>query len=65
MTTVAQLIEHLKTLPQDAAVRVGEEQTRSYANYMTYEDLDIESTDVLAPGIGGSPGFIKLMTAKG
>ena len=46
MTTVAQMIEWLKTLPQDAEVECGEEVTSGYSTYVTYSPVDIESSYV-------------------
>lgn len=43
MTTVAQMIEWLKTLLQDAEVECGEEVTSSY---QTYSPIDISSSYV-------------------
>lgn len=43
MTTVAQMIEWLKTLPQDAEVQCGEEVSCFYNSYMTMSDVDIQS----------------------
>jgi len=45
-TTVAQLIEHLKTLPQDAIVEVGKEVTKSYSTYMDFSPVDFDATVV-------------------
>lgn len=41
MTTVAQLIEFLQTLPQDAAVDVMAEREGQGATYVEYEELQI------------------------
>lgn len=50
MTTVAQMIEWLKTLPQDAEVECGVESTRAYENfyetYMSMAPVDIKSCEV-------------------
>ena len=43
MTTVAQMIEWLKTLPPEAEVQCGEEINRDYSSYMVMSDVDIES----------------------
>ena len=43
MTTVAQMIEWMKTLPQDAEVHCGVEERGSYSNYMVMRPVDIES----------------------
>lgn len=42
MTTVAQMIEWMQTLPQDAVVECGMEVTKGYATYMRMEPVDIE-----------------------
>jgi hypothetical protein len=47
MTTVAQMIEWMKTLPQDAVVECGVERTKSYETYMEMKPVDIEACDVL------------------
>ncbi len=47
MTTVAQMIEWMKTLPQDAEVECGVEVTKGYETYMSMEPVDIEACDVL------------------
>jgi len=49
MTTVAQMIEWLKTLPQDAEVECGVESTWGYETYMStfaLAPVDIESCEV-------------------
>ena len=46
MTTVAQMIEWLKTLPQDAEVECGVEPTCVYETYMSMCPVDIESCQV-------------------
>jgi hypothetical protein len=46
MTTVAQMIEWMKTLPQDAEVECGVEVTKGYESYMEMRSVDIESCDV-------------------
>ena len=46
MTTVAQMIEWMKTLPQDAEVECGVEESKGYATYMKMVPVDIESCDV-------------------
>lgn len=43
MTTVAEMIEWMKTLPQDAEVECGVEVTSGYSTYMNYSPVDIES----------------------
>lgn len=47
MTTVAQMIEWMKTLPQDAIVMCKEEVSKGFDTYVTYSDVDIESCNVL------------------
>lgn len=47
MTTVAQMIEWFKTLPQDAEVECGVEVQSGYERYMTMRSVDIEACDVL------------------
>jgi hypothetical protein len=47
MTTVAQMIEWLKTLPQDAEVECGVERTGGYSTYMEMCPVDIEYCTVL------------------
>jgi hypothetical protein len=42
MTTVAQLIEKLKTLPQEAEVECGKEVTRGYDTYMEHAPVDLD-----------------------
>ena len=42
MTTVAQMIEWLKTLPQDAEVQCGVEKTSSHTTYIKMVPVDIE-----------------------
>ena len=42
MTTVAQLIEHLKTLPQDAIVQCLVERQSIYSLYTQWENLIID-----------------------
>ena len=44
MTTVAQFIDYLKTLPPDAKVRVLEERTRGYATTTEWVDLELKTT---------------------
>jgi hypothetical protein len=43
MTTVAEMIEWMETLPQDAEVECGVEVTSGYSTYMNYSPVDIES----------------------
>ena len=43
MTTVAQMIEFFKTMPQDAEVECGVEVSSGYERYMTMGAVDIES----------------------
>ena len=47
MTTVAQMIQWMKTLPQDAVVECGVEVTKGYSTYMKMEPVDIDSCTVL------------------
>lgn len=47
MTTVAQMIEWLKTLPPDAEVVCGYETSRAYNVYMEYGPVDTEYSTVL------------------
>ena len=46
MATVAQMIEWLKTLPQDAQVDCGVETSKGYVTYMRMAPVDIEACDV-------------------
>jgi hypothetical protein len=46
MTTVSQMIEWMKTLPQDAEVECGVEVTSGYDTYMTYNSVKVEYCDV-------------------
>lgn len=46
MTTVAQMIEWMKTLPQDAEVECGVEMNGGYSNFMTMRPVDINACDV-------------------
>lgn len=41
MTTVAQLIEYLQTLPQDTTVKVAVAVEGYYGAYTSWEDLDL------------------------
>lgn len=50
MTTVAQMIEWMKTLPQDAEVECGVEVTAVYDTYMEMKAVDIEACDVFDYG---------------
>lgn len=47
MTTVAQMIEWMKTLPPDAEVECGVEVTKGYETYMKMAHVDIEACDVI------------------
>ena len=47
MATVAQMIEWMKTLPQDAEVECGVEVSKGYSTYMSMEPVSIEACDVL------------------
>lgn len=46
MTTVAQMIEWMKTLPQDAEVECGVEFRASYESYMEMQPVKIDYCDV-------------------
>ena len=46
MTTVAQMIEWMKTLPPDAEVECGVEVTGGYSTWMEMRPVDIENSDV-------------------
>jgi hypothetical protein len=46
MTTVAQMIEWMKTMPPDAEVECGVEVTKGYDTWMEMKPVDIESCDV-------------------
>ncbi len=46
MTTVAQMIEWMKTLPQDAEVECGVEAVSGYTTYMSHAPVNIEYCDV-------------------
>lgn len=46
MTTVAQMIEWMKTLPPDAEVECGVEEWGSYECRMVMQPVDIESCSV-------------------
>lgn len=46
MTTVAQMIEWLKTLPQDAEVQCGVEESSGYEWHTVHRPVDIEGSDV-------------------
>ena len=46
MTTVAQMIEWMQTLPQDAEVECGVEYRGSYESYMVFRPVDIEHSTV-------------------
>lgn len=47
MATVAQMIEWMKTLPQDAEVKCGVERTKGYDTWMEFKPVDIEDCDVI------------------
>ena len=47
MTTVAQMIEWMKTLPQDAEVECGVEVTDGLGTYMTMKPVDIGYATVI------------------
>lgn len=46
MATVAEMIEWMKTLPQDAEVDCGVEQTKGYQTSMIIKPVDISACDV-------------------
>jgi hypothetical protein len=46
MTTVAEMIEWMKTLPQDAEVECGFEERGSYESYMVFRPVDITGCTV-------------------
>ena len=58
MTTVTQMIEWMKTLPQDAEVECGVEKTSGYERYMSMESVDIESCDVISYTSEGDPWWV-------
>lgn len=47
MTTVAQMIEWMKSMPQDAEVECGVEVTSGYITYMEMQPVDIEACIVV------------------
>ena len=47
MATVAQMIEWMKTLPQDAEVECGVEVSSGYQTYMQMKPVNIEYCSVL------------------
>lgn len=47
MTTVAEIIKHLKTLPQDAIVEVLQEYSIGYETSTSFRSVDVESIDVI------------------
>lgn len=58
MTTVAQMIEWMKTLPQDAEVECGVEVIDGYSTYMEMRPVDIECSyvfDYTGAGISHTP----------
>ena len=46
MTTVAQMIEWLNTLPPEAEIQCGREETCGYSSYMVMDDVNIDSCEV-------------------
>lgn len=44
--TVAEIIEWMKTLPQDAEVECGVEEIRNYQTYIEYRPVKIEYCNV-------------------
>ncbi len=47
MATVAQMIEWMRSLPQDAEVKCGREERGSYESYMTMVPVDIASCNIM------------------
>lgn len=47
MTTVAQLITYLQTLPQEAIVEVLQEETKGWDTFTLMKDLDIDAISIL------------------
>jgi hypothetical protein len=47
MTTIAQMIEWMKTLPQDAEVECGVEKTKGYETFMEMKPVDIAACDAI------------------
>jgi uncharacterized protein YciU (UPF0263 family) len=48
MTTVAQMIEWMKTLPKDAQVECGVEVSKGYDTWMEMKPVNIEGCDIIA-----------------
>lgn len=46
MTTIAEMIEWMNTLPQDAEVQCGVEVSKNYITYMRIDSVDIAACDV-------------------
>lgn len=46
MTTIAEMIAWMKTLPQDAEVECGVEVTKGYDTWMAMKPVDIQACDV-------------------
>lgn len=47
MTTVAQLITYLQTLPQEGIVEVLQEETKGWDTITSMKDLDIDAISIL------------------
>ena len=47
MATVAQMIEWMKTLPQDAEVQCGVEVTKGFHTWMEFKPVDIADCDFI------------------
>lgn len=45
--TVAQFIEHLKTLPQDAVVQCLAEKSAGYSTWVQWENVTLEDVDTV------------------
>ena len=53
MTTVADLIAHLQTLPQDAIVQCLSEKSRSYETWTEWKNLSLD--DLHVADLRGNP----------
>lgn len=47
MTTVAQLIDYLQTLPQEAIIKVGKECMEKGGTYMGMFPIDLSKTEII------------------
>lgn len=47
MSTVSEIIQWLKTLPEDAEVQCGVEGTCCGSTYMTYSSVDIQWSEII------------------